>query len=218
MLHAHVSEEIKSFSKHLFATFLGLLMALALEQWSEHRREHRLAQGFLQSIKADLVKDLGAVRTLEVTFRQCEEHDKAAIAMVEAVLDAKRKGVKPPTILREGPYRADFQFTSSAWEAAKASGALRQMPPALLQELSELFSVMKRLEDLQDRLLSSRQLEGFHANFGEDWNTLDTESQQGIRDSLRFIKGTNNNWSRACRGMIPELEKGITAVEHALQH
>ena len=218
MLHPHVSEEIKSFSKHLFATFLGLLMALGLEQWAEHRREHRLAQGFLRSIQADLVWNLKAVRTLEVTFRQCQENDKAAIAMIEAVLGAKRKGVKPPTILREGSYRADFKFTTAAWDAAKASGAFREMPPALLQELSELFSTMKRVEDLQDRFLSSRQVDEFLTNFGEDWNTLDAHSQQGIRDGLRFIKGTNYNWSRVCKSMIPDLEKGITVVEQALQH
>lgn len=217
MLHPHLPEDLKSFSKHLFATFLGLLMALGLEQWAEHRRENRLAHSFLENIQADLIWNLKAVKELEVTFAACQETDKAALTQLEAVLVARSKGQNPPIIERKGSYRADFRFSTSAWDAAKASGAFRHLPPSLLQELSEMFSQMKRIEDIQDRLLGSRQLEMFITFFGEDWNTLDTQGQQGVCEGLRFIRGTNDNWRRVCKGMIPELEKKTALVEEALR-
>ena len=53
MLQSYLPD-IKLFLKHLLATFLGLLMALGMEQWHEHYRETKWARAFLQQILVDL--------------------------------------------------------------------------------------------------------------------------------------------------------------------
>jgi len=55
MLHPHIPHDLKEFSKHLFATFLGLLMALGLEQWREHRVEVKVTQEALAAVKNELL-------------------------------------------------------------------------------------------------------------------------------------------------------------------
>ena len=50
MLHPHVPEDLKHFGKHLFATFLGLLMALGLESWHQshlHAEAARHSRAFI---------------------------------------------------------------------------------------------------------------------------------------------------------------------------
>ena len=217
MLHAHAPEEIKHFAKHLLATFLGLLMALGMEQWHERHREGEWARIFLEQIHADLQRNRADLATTRAGLDQSVTNDRLLIENLARAEAARKAGRPSPGVERRGKIREEFRFTTSAWDAAKASGALRYLPPPLLQELSGLFEEMRRLVAIQDQTLASREMDPIFLNYVDDWGTLEVPELRRVREGMRFILSTNQNWIRAARDLDLDLEKDQKAVEEALR-
>jgi hypothetical protein len=217
MLHAHVPENIRNFAKHLFATFLGLLMALGLEQWNEHRREAHAAHAFLERIQEDLDLNAAYCRNMALTFKACKEFDERVGGQIKAVLEARKRGAKAPLIVKDGNCRDDMRFYTSAWDAAKASGVLQHLPPRLVQDLSRSFEDLRRIEALDAGWLNTETMTAVSAHFHEDWNALDTRDLEAVLAGVTFLRGMCANWEAVCRNRIPEIEKTRLEVEKALR-
>ena len=155
MLHPHVPEDLKHFSKHLFATFLGLLMALALESWREHRAEARMARDyqdrlvsgdFLQTNRKDLEERLAVIE------REQPKLEAYAMAFADAARERQRGHAKAlpakPTV--QG---IDLSFIWSAWDMAKAVGVLRHLDPLRVQRFASVYSDMQRVQGVLDQMV-----------------------------------------------------------------
>ena len=107
MLHPHVPEELKHFGKHLFATFLGLLMALGLEQWREHRHDAQIAREALEAVQVELQEDVAG---MEANLKRCDT-SLESLARLDQALDGRWPvHALPgfgPEVLRDVDTRAD---------------------------------------------------------------------------------------------------------------
>ena len=139
MLHPHIPEDLKHFGKHLFATFLGLLMALGLEQWREHHHEVKLAKQALATVEAELRED---VVRLQRQKSRCEESLRSTQALndyLEQLIAAKREGRPLPSLPKLGDMGMALNFSTDAWETFKGLGALRQIAPDRARRLSRAY-------------------------------------------------------------------------------
>lgn len=215
MLHPHVPESVGSFAKHLFATFLGLLMALGLESGAEHWRERRMTREFLERVHAELVRNLETDREMAASMQVCLTSDEEALRQVQAALDARKRGLPAPRITVKSR-RRDVIFSTSAWSAAKASGMLRNVPPALLQELSSVYDALDLCQELDRRHLSAAPMDTLWARFADDWNTLPDAELEGLLRGIAYTRGVSANWKRAFDDFAPDLEKAVRNVQAAL--
>lgn len=144
-LHPHVPEELKSFGKHLFATFLGLLMALGLEAWREHSVEKHRAESHLHSIYEELElnrKECASIAgNQEANLAKC---DRITTYLEQLVVD-RRAGREPQPLPKDiSEIGTDFSFRTAAWDSAKATGIFRLLPQAKLAELSQTVADLER--------------------------------------------------------------------------
>lgn len=155
MLHPHVPEELKSFSKHLLATFLGLLMALGLEGWRERQHAIHVSEESLGRIEAELAEDR------EDTARRLSEIEaeqplmEAYCRSLEQAVAARRQGRKTPFPLPPKVRNPDFDFTWSAWETARSTGSLRYIDTGRLMRLSAVYTSLQRFIPIQDQIINN---------------------------------------------------------------
>jgi hypothetical protein len=218
MLHAHLPEDIRHFAKHLFATFLGLLMALGLEQWAERQRDKRMAHEFMERVHEDLVHDLDYAHQMTRVFNECAQHDQIVITQVRALLEARKHKRPARPIDPKGQFREDLFFASSAWDAAKASGTLQHVPPKVLQDLSSVFESFKRIEQMDTQFLTTPAVSSFAAHFHDDWNLLDDRELESILEGLYCIRGYCTNWEHVCAEITAEVDPVRKELEEALRH
>jgi hypothetical protein len=146
MLHPHVPEELKHFGKHLFATFLGLLMALGLEQWREHRHETKLAHQALTAVEAELREGMSLA---EIQSTRCEQSLRTVAeldAYLAELIAAKRQGKPLPQPREVGNLGIAMNFPTDAWETFKGFGALRQVTPDRARRLSRAYSTLTAIQ------------------------------------------------------------------------
>ncbi len=193
MLHPHVPEGLKHFGKHLFATFLGLLMALGLEQWREHHVEARRAEESLACVEAELRADLARV---EQQLTRCEMSIRTADALdayFDRALEARRRGRPLPALPKLEDLGVAPTFATDAWETLKGLGALRHIAPDRIRRLSRAYVLFSTLRQNFDTNPVLRQIPAtlfLLLEKPECIRELDTvrlaQTQEGIR-LLRYL-------------------------------
>ncbi len=152
MLHPHIPEDIKHFGKHLFATFLGLLMALGLESW--HQRH--LHAGAAQHSRAFIARELEANR------RELDR-ELASIQKCLPALDKMRKALEARLGERRGPTE-DFlsmedlrvsiaTLRCASWEATVATQSIAHMESWRVERIANSFALQKDLEAVHAQFL-----------------------------------------------------------------
>ncbi len=139
MLHPHVPEDLKHFGKHLFATFLGLLMALGLEQWREHHMEAKRAEQALAGVETELREDLALIQRQSARSEASARTAEALDAYIGDLIAAKRQGraLPPPPELKDLGIAPNFY--TDAWETLKGLGVLHHLPPDRARRLSRAY-------------------------------------------------------------------------------
>jgi hypothetical protein len=139
-LHPHVPEDLKHFGKHLLATFLGLLMALGLEQWREHRTQARFTREALHAVEAELASNLQAIdRQMGRAEESLRTLDRLK-ARIDSLAQSRRKGARPDLSPFEGPVGINLEcVVPDAWEALKAQGLLKELPQQRTLRLSVVY-------------------------------------------------------------------------------
>ena len=151
MLHAHVPEDLKHFSKHLFATFLGLLRALALESWREHRVELRRAREFQERVEAEVATDRKGLEERLAVIEGEQPRLEAYAAAFDGAVRERLGGRAASLPARPSMQGMDLSFVWSAWDTAKAAGVLRHLDPARVERLAAVYSDMQRVQAIQDQ-------------------------------------------------------------------
>lgn len=147
MLHVHPPEGIRHFAKHLFATFLGLLMALGLEQWREHRQEARLLREALEAVQEELAHNS---ESLEKSIQRCEESRNALRTLaprMDELAQARKRGGTLPS-LPDCNIGTNWTLSSDAWSALKAMGLLRALPAPKVQALSRAYGSGESMDQM----------------------------------------------------------------------
>lgn len=191
MHHPHVPHELKDFSKHLFATFLGLLMALGLEQWREHRHEAKVAKQALQAVKTEMA----AIRTtLLENLRDAETHVKLyeeRTALLEEVIQSKmeKRALRlPPST--PGLSGTELNFYWHAWDSAKSLGLLRHLRPDQVQRLSAFYGGLQRIQAIQDAMLAKST--GIHKELSQQIPLLQNLSLDCLQQLLFDSRDAHN--------------------------
>lgn len=195
----HLPEEIKPFGKHLFATFLGLLMALGLESWHQEHQAKARALSQMEQVEKELRHNDAMLARLQKDLGQVVQVQQTAI---DAVRDFQRTHQLGP---RCGSLdTAQFNFATSAWEAAVNLGVQRYLTPAKGSALSTLYTSMKRNQGIQDALVLYVPHDRARKLWTSDWTQLTPmelrDLEIGVRgfvqlngERLRFVEGFRAN-------------------------
>ncbi len=207
MLHPHVPEELRHFGKHLFATFLGLLMALGLEQWREHRLEARLSRESLHRIEAELRRNREGTAQRLAQVAAERPAMEAYSQELERAVAARRLGRKGAMPQRPSLHNPDFSFTWSAWETARSTGSLRRVDSGRLQRLAEVYSDLQRFIPIQDQMMAVPAFADLMTFSRLDHELLTTEELGRLLNGLRFQQVWNLSRIRIGHETLKELDE-----------
>ena len=207
MLHPHIPEDLKHFGKHLFATFLGLLMALGLEQWRGHHHESRIAPQALAQVEAELEQNR---RELERRVKTNESEMAPMKAYVDGfakAVRARRNGHRMGLPVRPELQMPDFFFTSSAWEAAKSLGLLRHLSPDRTQRMSAAYTAMLRVEEILDGMNSSTAVQDLIVFGHAAQDTLSQADLERLAYAWRYLQNNKANQVRLGKEILGTLKE-----------
>ncbi|BDU73747.1 hypothetical protein [Mesoterricola silvestris] len=153
MLHPHVPDTIKAFGKHLFATFLGLVMALGLDNWNHERLQKHVAQDALASVLRETDANREALRKLASTNKDLPGELAVTITALESLQDARAR--RQPWVFPENLGNLLIMHTagnlkSSAWNMALANQSVQRFPKAKAAELADIYQQLGRLQAFLD--------------------------------------------------------------------
>jgi len=154
MLHPHVPEGLKHFSTHLFATFLGLLMALGLESCHQRHLQKESAHRAMEAVQAEL---RGNRKELEDCIPTIDSSLKDLGAMLRSLEDLRAHKSDGKTI---PPFQLNLSLPdlgSAAWEASVAAQAVHFMDFEQVECLSRAYVTQKYVESQEPALLEDLQ-------------------------------------------------------------
>jgi hypothetical protein len=211
MLHPHVPREFKNFSIHLFATFLGLLMALGLEQWREHHVETVRMKENLQLIRNELVTNRTDIRENVDKMVESQKSFNAIDGIFEKLVRERRAG---RAFKDSNNIKLDihiFPFRLSAWENAKAGGALRNLESEKMGVLANVYTdieQMRRMQDMKSSYPWFQDIVYYISQPGALDNASVVQMEQ-CADSFRRAQADNRMWINIGEAIIAEIDSTL---------
>lgn len=154
MLHVHGHEPVKHFAKSLFATFLGLLMALGLESWHQERHRNHVARESLESVLQEVRADRDALASLAAKNRNLPENMGRFIRLLESLQDARqqhRAWVPAKQSIDLTTFFDPGKFRTAAWTMALANQSVQRFPKAQAEDLATFYNDLARLQAFLDQ-------------------------------------------------------------------
>ncbi|MBB5205171.1 hypothetical protein HNQ51_002490 [Inhella inkyongensis] len=209
-LHPHIPHQVKQFAEHLFATFLGLLMALALEQWREHRHELKIAGQALEGVRAELLANAKVLRDNQAIAADTARYwNETQAYMDELVLArAQKRAAQAPTPQRPDRMGAELNFRTGAWDSAKSLGLPRHLGTKELQDLTETYASLVRIQAVQDQTLV--QVQGTdHRPWAQPqiYEALSIDQLYLASRNMRAVANLKGYTASVHEDMAPKLEK-----------
>jgi len=152
MLHPHVPEDLKHFGKHLFATFLGLLMALALESWHQSHQHAKTAEFARTFITRELEANRAEVKVeMESIHREGPKILNAIKALEQRVGEAP---AEPKCELPKEQFALSLAtLPTSSWEASVATQSFSYMEPWRVEKIAQAFTIQRSLQNTHTLLV-----------------------------------------------------------------
>lgn len=136
---------VRDFFLRYLLIVAGILTALAVNQWRDNRAEARLAAETEAAIRQELaangknlkesiqetVQRLDRIRRINNALRKPKSLKDATLWLKQETGSMMEVQLSFPTLHR------------AAWGAAAASGALRRMPPAVVEQYSEVYASLE---------------------------------------------------------------------------
>jgi hypothetical protein len=207
MFSPDLTKTMKRFSLDLFATFLGLLMALGLEQWREGRRDQRIAQEFLSRVQVEIQQNRKEAAGKLDNFQKSLENDERLVKDLEVLLDARDHHRPEPVVVIPGELRGDYFFQTAAWEAAKASGMLRYLGADRIHDISGAYTDFQVLMAFQGQAFGTQELSVLLTYGSDDPARLETATLRRLLESARYLRGVNRNMIQLGKQILPELDR-----------
>ena len=151
-----------------FFIMLSILLALAVDNWSESQRHQRLALQSLQVFEREIRQNLAAIED------NIPYHSGLRSVVAQAVADPSQaadmrtivEGLKPVLLY------------NTAWETAVASAALTHVDVEIISRLSRMYSVQERF-----RLLSLSATQRFPVGIENDPSAV----TRNVRDIYSYL-------------------------------
>ncbi len=140
----HLSGERLSIPRLLLETGMivfGVLLALGLESWHEHRKQEAVAHQALVGIRSELAFNVGAIEAQLPKQREVLE----GLQLELRELDTKRA-----TSLAVAPLRPPL-LTTAAWQAAMATQALSRVDLGTIQAIAGAYEAQRWMSRIEDR-------------------------------------------------------------------
>jgi hypothetical protein len=211
-LHPHVPYEFKNFSIHLIATFLGLLMALGLEQWREHHVEMARMKENLQLIRNELQTNRTDIQETVDTMAINQKDFETFNEVMERLVKEKRTG----HLLKESVHINlginIFSFRLSAWESAKAGGTLRNLESEKMGLLTNVYTDIEQLRRIQDAKSSYPWFQDivYYMNQPHALGNASLEQFEQCANSFRRAQADNSLWIVLGKRMVTEIDSTLT--------
>jgi hypothetical protein len=138
--------------RDVFLVILGALLALAAEEWRTGRVERRRAAVALATIRAELVENRRRAETAHVYHRQIAD-------TLSAYRD--RNELPPPRVYLSGVIKPALPL-STAWEMARETGALADLPYPLVLRIAPVYESEARYRALADGLAQALMVDVQH--------------------------------------------------------
>lgn len=129
-------------ARDLVLVVLGALLALAADEWREARQRRERVRVTVAGIREEIRANSALVsraREKHLFLRDTLEKLRVAGAL------------PPPKIWAEGIW-SPAQVTSTAWEVARETGALADIPPATVLALAKVYGSQENYSTLADEL------------------------------------------------------------------
>jgi hypothetical protein len=159
---------------------MGVFLALMGEQWRERAHTRELARGSLQRFRVELVRNRKAVEAVK-------DYHKSVLAGLQRYMDADAAQRNPEQVRVRGLQPAILEHT--AWDLALATQSLADLDPALAFELSRIYGLQTRYDDVTRSILQAiyirpvgENLEGLYYYYGDAviWDTALLKMYQDI--------------------------------------
>lgn len=191
MLHPHVPEALHGFGKHLFATFLGLLMALGLESCHQEHERKKIAATALADVEREIRSNLLEVQKVIQAYKETPDALQKGIDFFNTIREARLSNRPWSSPAKEFTLSGSYSFSpatirSSAWSMALASQSVARFPHGKGIAYAELYEEFQKFRSLQERPvdLASAQLVPLL--------TPSTVTRLDLEDLRRVIWGLNS--------------------------
>lgn len=151
MLHNHARSHLPAFLVQVLATAVGLMLALDLDQWRDHRRQAELARAHLAAIQAELRADLSE---LDAESSSLEEQDR----MLETV--TRFLQVQKPGALDVHLGFSMASLRQSAWDMAVAAQTPLRSELERMGRLANAYESLRLVRSLNEELLKHLSILG----------------------------------------------------------
>jgi hypothetical protein len=210
-LHPHVPYEFKNFSIHLIATFLGLLMALGLEQWHEHHVEMARMNENLQLIRNELQTNRTDIQDNMNKMVESQKSFESIDGIFKKLVQERRAGhaFKDSINIKLGIYI--FPFRLSAWENAKAGGALRNLESDKMGVLANVYTDIEQMRRMQDMKVTYPWFQDIVYYISQPRvleNASVTQLEQ-CTDSFRRAQADNRMWIDIGGGIVADIDSTL---------
>ena len=164
--HPAHSWRISSVVRDVLLVVLGAMLAVGAEEWRDHRATRRRTDIALSSIRAEITTNLERVKRAEL-------HHRSVIDTLRAY--QTRHAVPNDQLMFSGVFNPAHTL-STAWQTARDTRALGELPYAVALRLGSLYEQQEqysRIAATLDEAITTRiQAEGIQAGFLDRWANL----------------------------------------------
>jgi hypothetical protein len=138
--------------RDVLLVILGAALAVAAEQWRDTRAEHRRVALAIGGIRAELLDNMSRVERARAHHLQ----------MADTLASYAARGQLPPQRVYFGGVIQPATPLSTAWQAARETGTLAELPYSLVLALGPVYEEQARYRALGDALAQSTMIDVEH--------------------------------------------------------
>ena len=159
---------------------IGVFLALMGEQWRERAHARELARGSLQRFRVEIVRNRKSIEAVK-------DYHKTVLTTLQQYMDADAAQRDRQQVRVRGLQPATLEHT--AWDLALASQSLADIDPNLAFELSRIYGLQTRYEEVTRSILQAiyirpvgENMEGLYYYYGYAviWDTALLKMYQDI--------------------------------------
>jgi hypothetical protein len=148
-------EEAKEFFKALFVTFLGLVIALAMDNWHQERRRNQAAGVALESVLKEVEWDRKALEKMATSRKATPQNLRFILSLLEGLQDARTRHQpwrpKKESGSLDGTHTTAGDLESSAWTMALGDLSVQRFPKAQAEGLAGFYQELGRFQAYLDQ-------------------------------------------------------------------
>jgi len=169
---------------------IGVFLALMGDQWRERAHARELARGTLQRFRVEIVRNRKSIDAVK-------DYHKTVLTSLQQYMDADTAQRNRQQVRVRGLQPATLEHT--AWDLALASQSLADIDPDLAFELSRIYGLQTRYEDVTRSILQAiyirpvgENLEGLYYYYGDAviWDTALVKMYQDVLPQIDRILRT----------------------------